>query len=171
MATITKSTVEVTIGQYKYAAELDGNRVELFRDGAPAGHGTWTGQTIEDFPHNLSPDAKDKLSDAIQRNLATAWRSSTSVETITKTTDASESVAVGKKPQDAGNQGQLGNELDKPARQGEAEVGVGGPGLDPRTGEVGGQAISPQRRDVPGGTDVDQRAIEQANNTPVAYRR
>jgi hypothetical protein len=171
MATITKSTVEVTIGQYTYAAALDGNRVELFRDGVSAGHATWTGQTMEDFPHVLSPDAKDKLSDALQRNLSKAWRADTSVDEITKTTDASESVAVGDKPQDAGNQGQLGNEQGKPARQGEAEVGVGGPGLDPRTGEVGGQSISPQRRDVPGGTDVDQRAIEQANNAPAAYRR
>jgi hypothetical protein len=171
MATITKSTVEVTVGQYSYAAVLDGNRVELFRDGAPAGHGTWTGQTIEDFPQALSLDARDKLSDALHRNLAKAWRADTSVDEITKTTDASDSVAVGDKPQDAGNQGQLGNESGKPARQGEAEVGVGGPGLDPRTGEVGGQSISAERRDVPGGTDVDQRAIEAANNAPAAYRR
>lgn len=171
MATITKSTVEVTIGQYKYAATLDGNRVELFRDGALAGHGTWTGQTIEDWPEVLSVDARDALNDALQRNLSKAWRSSTTVDAITPTTDASESVAAGDKPQDAGNQGQMGNEQDKPARQGEAEVGVGGPGLDPRTGEVGGQSISPERRDVPGGTDVDQRAIEQADRAPEAAGR
>lgn len=171
MATITKSTVEVTIGQYTYAAALLGNRVELFRDGAPAGHAAWTGQTMEDFPQNLSPDAKDKLSDAIRRNLSKAWRASTSVQDIRKTTDAGEDVAAGDKPQDAGNQGQLGHGQTKPARQGEAEVGVGGPGLDPRTGELGGQSISPERRAVPGGTDVDQRAIEQANSAPIAYRR
>jgi hypothetical protein len=171
MATITKSTVEVTIGQYTYAATLDGNRVELFRDGAHAGHATWTGQTMEDFPHNLSPDAKDKLSDALQRNMSKAWRASTTSNDLENTTDPSEKVAAGDKPQDAGNQGQLGYNTGEPARQGEAEVGVGGPGLDPRTGEIGGQSISPQRRDVPGGTDVDQRAIEQANNAPIAYRR
>lgn len=171
MATITKSTVEVTIGQYTYAATLDGNRVELFRDGASAGHATWTGHTMEDFPHVLSPDAKDALSDALRRNLSKAWRADTSVDDLTKTTDPSEDVAVGDKAQDAGNQGQLGHGSDKPTRQGEAEVGVGGPGFDPRTGEVGGQSISPQRRDVPGGTDVDQQAIEEANNAPAAYRR
>lgn len=165
MATITKSTVEVTIGQYTYRADVDGNRVELYRDGAFAGNATWTGNHIEDFPKTLSTDGEDALNAAIRHNLSKAWRASTSVEDVTKTTEG-ESVSVDNKPQDAGNQGQMGNETGKPARQGEAEVGVGGPGYDPRTGEVGGQSISAERRAVPGGTDVDQRASEKTTRTP-----
>jgi hypothetical protein len=158
MATITKSTVEVTIGQYTYRAELDGNSVELFRDGAHAGRATWTGQKLEDFPKTLSVDAEDALNAALGHNLSKAWRADTSVKDIEKTTTEEESVATTKKPQDAGNQGQLGNEEGKPARMGETEVGVGGPGHDPRTGELGGQSISAERRDVPGGMEIDRQA-------------
>ena len=57
-------------------------------------------------------------------------------------------VEDGPKTTDAANHGQLGNETAKPARQGEAEVGEGGPGVDPNTGELGGQALEPQRRAV-----------------------
>lgn len=160
MATITKTTVEVTVGQYTYRAEVDGNNVDLYRDGASAGRAKWTGQTMEDFPHVLSEDAKDKLSFAIAHNLGKAWRANTTVNDIEKTTDTGPT--GGAKPQDASNQGQMGNRSDKPARQGEAEVGEGGPGYDPRTGELGGQAISPEHRAVPGGTDVDQKAIEKS---------
>ena len=39
-------------------------------------------------------------------------------------------------------------EVGRPARQGEAEVGAGGPGRDPSTGELGGQALAPGRRSV-----------------------
>ncbi len=53
-----------------------------------------------------------------------------------------------KKTADAGNKGQMGDEPNRPARQGEAEVGEGGPGFDPNTGELGGQAIKPHRRAV-----------------------
>jgi hypothetical protein len=54
-------------------------------------------------------------------------------------------VEDGPKTADAANHDQLGNEAGKPARQGEAEVGEGGPGKDPDTGALGGQALTPQR--------------------------
>jgi hypothetical protein len=69
MATVTKTTVEVTIGEYRYGATLDGNRAELFRDGVFAGHATWGGQSLEDFPDVLSADAHDALDAAIRDNL------------------------------------------------------------------------------------------------------
>ena len=50
------------------------------------------------------------------------------------------------KTQDAANHGQMGNEVGRPSRQGEAEVGIGGPGRDPDTGELGGQARGRRRR-------------------------
>lgn len=140
MATVTKTTVEVAVGEYTYRANVEGNAVTLYRDGALAGEAQWTGQSIEPFPETLSIDAQDKLNAAIRHNLGKAWRANTTEEEVPKTTEG-----LGK-TQDAANQGQLGNEGDRPARQGEAEIGVGGPGHDPRTGELGGQAISPDRR-------------------------
>ena len=65
MATVTKTTVEVKVGQYSYRAELDGNAIELYRDGAHAGRATWGGQRIEGFPSTLSRDAEDLLNHAI----------------------------------------------------------------------------------------------------------
>ena len=124
MATITKTTVDVMIGEYSYRAVVEGNGVELFRDGVSAGHATWTGQTIEDWPSVLSLDAKDKLSAGIGHNLGKAWRANTTVNDIAKTTEGEPGASGGRKPQDAANQGQMGDEA-KPARQGEAEVGRG----------------------------------------------
>lgn len=149
MATVTKTTVAVTIGEYTYGATLDGNRAELFRDGVFAGHATWGGKSLEDFPKELSTDAHDALDAAIRANLHKAWRAASS--------DSNEDDRVnalgpryqekeGALTPDAANRGQMGNEPDKPARQGEKEVGVGGPGRDPQTGEIGGQAIKPHRR-------------------------
>jgi hypothetical protein len=161
MATITKTTVDVMVGQYSYRAVLDGNAVELFRDGAHAGHSTWTGQTMEPWPDVLSVDARDKLSAAIQTQLAKAWRASTTTDEVTKTTEGEPGGAGGRKPQDAGNQGQL-DASGGPSRQGEAEVGEGGPGYDPRTGEVGGQSISAERRAVPNQHEVDRAAINRS---------
>lgn len=147
MATVTHTTVEVTVGQYHYRAELDGNQVELFRDGVSAGLATWNGGKIERFPEVLSQDARDELTAAIQHNLAKAWRA--------KTETFGQEVGTGPDPvfpsgapktQDASNHGQMGNEVGRPARQGEAEVGTGGPGHDPGTDELGGQALSPGRR-------------------------
>lgn len=163
MATITKTTVDATVGEYSYRAELDGNAVELFRDGAYAGHATWTGQTIEDWPSVLSEDAKDKLSAGIAHNLAKAWRASTTVKEIEKTTSGEPGGSRGRKPQDAANQGQMGDKSE-PARQGEAEVGRGGPGYDPRSGEVGGQSNGGERRAVPNPDAVDKAAIERASS-------
>src|SRR3954471_7005084 len=105
MATIIKTTVDATVGAYSYRAVLDGNAVELFRDGAHAGHATWTGQTIEDWPSVLSEDAKDKLSAGIAHNLGKAWRAKTRVNEVRKTTAGEPGGSRGQKPQDAANQG------------------------------------------------------------------
>ena len=47
MATVTRTTVEVVVRQYRYRAELDGNAIELYRDGVSAGSATWNGGRIE----------------------------------------------------------------------------------------------------------------------------
>lgn len=149
MATVTKTTVEVTVGQYHYRADLDGNAVELFRDGASAGHATWTGEKIEGFPKVLSEDAHDALNAAIVNNLQKAWRARP--ETFGEEVGPEGDPVLGNgapKTQDAANQGQMGNEVGKPSRQGEAEVGKGGPGHDPNSDELGGQAVKPHRRAV-----------------------
>ena len=150
MATVTKTTVEVAVGEYTYRAELDGNAIELYRDGAFAGKATWGGKRIEDFPKTLSTDAEDKLNAAILQNLQKAWRAAPPAEGDDRDNangplyaSPSERVAP-----DAGNGGQMGSETKKPSRQGEKEVGTGGPGGDPNTGEIGGQAIKPHRRAV-----------------------
>jgi hypothetical protein len=149
MATVTKTTVEVDVGQYHYRADLDGNAVELYRDGAYAGPATWSGQTIESFPDTLSEDAHDALDAAIAQNLRKAWRARP--ETFGEEVGPEGDPVHGEgapKAQDAANRGQMGNEVGKPGRQGEAEVGTGGPGFDPNSGELGGQAIKPHRRAV-----------------------
>jgi hypothetical protein len=107
----------------------------------------------------LSLDARDKLSAGIMHNLGKAWRANTTVDEVPKTTEGEPGGSRGRKPQDAGNQGQMGDK-GKPARQGEAEVGRGGPGYDPRTGEVGGQSISAERRAVPNPDAVDKGAAK-----------
>lgn len=148
MATVTKTTVEATIGEYHYRAELDGNQIELFRDGAPVGAATWNGGKIEGFPRNLSEDARDELTLGIEHSLAQAWRARVENDGPAPPPRTPVPAADGPKTTDAGNHGQLGNETAKPARQGEAEVGTGGPGGDPNTGELGGQALVPARRAV-----------------------
>lgn len=147
MATVTKTTVEVAIGEYRYRADLDGNQLYLFRDGKSAGTAIWNGGKIEDFPAVLSEDARDELTLAIEKNLAKAWRAvpETFGEELGPRGDPVLPSGA-PKTQDAANQGQMGNEVGRPARQGEAEVGTGGPGGDPSTGELGGQALEPQRR-------------------------
>jgi hypothetical protein len=147
MATITKTTVEVNVGSYVYRADVEGGRVELYRDGDYAGTAAWTG-TLESFPKTLSADAKDKLEAAIDHNLRKAYFART--ETFGKEVggDGDAVLPRAAKTSDAGNKGQMGDEPNRPARQGEAEVGVGGPGCDPNTGELGGQAIKPHRRAV-----------------------
>ena len=150
MATVTKTTVEVKVGQYSYRAELDGNAIELYRDGAHAGRATWGGQRIEGFPSTLSRDAEDLLNHAITDNLVKAWRAAPPAEGDDRENAVGPyyDVAPGALTPDAANRGQMGNEAVGPSRQGEKEVGVGGPGGDPNTGEVGGQAIAPHRRAV-----------------------
>lgn len=64
------TAVEVAIGQYQYRAEIDGNRLELFRDGVSAGSASWNGGKIEGFPAVLSEDARDELTTAIAESLA-----------------------------------------------------------------------------------------------------
>jgi hypothetical protein len=147
MATITKTTVEVTIGTYVYRAAVEGNRVELWRDGDYAGSAVWTGR-LEQFPKNLSADAQDALEAAIDHNLRKAYfaRTETFGGEVGPAGDAVHPSAP--KTADAANRGQMGAEKGRPSRQGEAEVGTGGPGCDPNTGEVGGQAIKPHRRAV-----------------------
>ena len=146
MATVTRTTVEVVVGQYRYRAELDGNAIKLYRDGVSAGSATWNGGRIEGFPDVLSEDARDDLTSAIEKNLVKAWRARP--ETF------GQEMGIGPDPvfpsgapktQDAGNHGQMGNEVGRPSRQGEAEVGIGGPGYDPDTGELGGQAMGRRR--------------------------
>jgi hypothetical protein len=73
MATVTKTTVDVSIGEYRYRADVDGDAVELFRDGVPAGYARWSGGRIEGFPDVLSNDARDELTVAIAKNLGKAW--------------------------------------------------------------------------------------------------
>jgi hypothetical protein len=147
MATVTRTTVEATVGQYRYRAELDGNRLELFRDGAPAGSATWNGGRIERFPDVLSEDARDALTAAISHNLGKAWRARP--ETFGQELGPAGDAALpsgAPKTADAANHGQMGNEIGRPSRQGEAEVGTGGPCHDPGSGELGGQALTPGRR-------------------------
>jgi hypothetical protein len=149
MANVTKTTVEVRIGQYQYRADVDGNAIALFRDGVPAGTATWNGGKIEGFPEALSKDARDELTAAIADNLAKAWRAKSDTfgqEVGTKGDPVFPSGAP--KTADAANHGQMGNEVGRPGRMGEAEVGTGGPGCDPGTGELGGQALTPERRAV-----------------------
>ena len=74
MATVTRTTVEVTIGEYRSRAELDGNQIELWRDGVHAGAAIWNGGKIEGFPATLSEDARDELTLGIEHQLAQAWR-------------------------------------------------------------------------------------------------
>jgi hypothetical protein len=152
VATVTKTTVEVTIGEYAYRAELDGNRIELYRDDVSAGHATWAGGKIEDFPAVLSEDARDALTRGIRHNLEKAWRAEPEHRGGDERENANGpvfDVATGaENTPDAANRGQMGNEPRKPSRQGEKEVGAGGPGGDPNTGELGGQAIKPHRRAV-----------------------
>lgn len=147
MATVTKTTVEVKVGEYAYRAEVNGNEVELYRDGKYAGKATWDGGTIADFPKVLSAEAHVALDREIAHQLRKAYWAKT--EPFGKMTGADGDPALGTgQPltEDAANAGQMGNELGKPSRQGEKEVGTGGPGMDPNTGEVGGQAIKPHRR-------------------------
>jgi hypothetical protein len=150
MATMTKTTVEVKLGEYTYLARMDGNRVDIFRDGVLAGHGIWGGQTIDDFPASVNDDARDALSAAIRGNFRKAWRTAPEAagDDRYNAVGPTRGAADGSITQDAANQGQMGNEIDKPSRQGEKEVGAGGPGCDPNTGEVGGQAMKPGRRAV-----------------------
>jgi hypothetical protein len=150
VATVTKTTVEVAVGQYTYRAELDGNAVDLYRDGAYAGKATWGGKHLEDFPKVLSTDAEDRLNAAILQNLQKAWRAAPNAEGDDRDNANGplyETAPDAPSP-DAGNTGQMGNETKKPSRQGEKEVGTGGPGGDPNTGEVGGQAVKPHRRAI-----------------------
>jgi hypothetical protein len=165
VATVTKTTVEVKVGQYAYRAELVGNAVDLFRDGAFAGKATWGGQRLQGFPSTLSTDAEDKLNAALLANLHKAWRAAPPAEGDDRDNangprpqgPSARSPAPGE-TQDAANHGQMGNETGKPSRQGEKEVGSGGPGEDPNTGDVGGQAIKPHRRAVGDGfRDPDER--------------
>jgi hypothetical protein len=147
MATVTKTTVEVRVGQYQYRAEVDGNAVELFRDGVSAGAATWNGGRIEGFPDVLSEDARDALTAGIEDNLVKAWRARP--ETFGQEVGPRGDPVLpsgAPKTADAANHGQMGNEVGRPSRQGEAEVGTGGPGCDPGTGELGGQALTPGRR-------------------------
>ena len=155
MATVTKTTIQATIGEYHYRAELDGNHIELWRDGVRAGDAIWNGGKIEGFPANLSEDARDELTLGIEKNLAQAWRARVENDGPAPLPRASVPVKDGPKTADAANHGQLGNESAKPARQGEAEVGEGGPGKDPDTGELGGQALTPQRGAKGGGVARD----------------
>ncbi|HEY4119040.1 MAG TPA: hypothetical protein VGM56_14340 [Byssovorax sp.] len=154
MATVTKTTVEVSVGQYRYRAELDGNAVELYRDGVLAGDARWNGAEIEGFPLALSDDARDALTAAIVHNLEKAWRGRTEGlahdDGIVRQEPprASPVLPSAAKTRDASNHGQMGDETGRPSRQGEAEVGEGGPGCDPNTGEIGGQAIKPHRRAI-----------------------
>ena len=145
MATVTKTTVDATIGEYHYRAELDGNQIELWRDGVRAGAALWNGGKIEGFPANLSEDARDELTLGIEKKLAQAWRARVENDGPAPPPKAAVRTEDGPKTADAANHGQLGNEAGKPARQGEAEVGEGGPGKDPSTGALGGQALTPQR--------------------------
>jgi hypothetical protein len=147
MATITRTTVEVKVGSYVYRADVEGNRVELYRDGDYAGTAAWTG-TLESFPKALSLDAKDKLEAAIDHNLRKAYFART--ETFGREVGGRGDpvMPAAKKTADAANKGQMGDERSRPSRQGEAEVGEGGPGCDPNTGELGGQAIKPHRRAI-----------------------
>ncbi len=145
MATVTKSAIEATIGEYHYRAELDGNQIELWRDGVHVGAAIWNGGKIEGFPASMSEDARDELTLGIKKNLAQAWRARVENDGPPPAPKAVVPVADGPKTADAANHGQLGNETSKPARQGEAEVGEGGPGKDPSTGDLGGQARTPQR--------------------------
>ena len=147
MATVTRTTVEVAIGEYRYRAELVGNALELFRDGVSAGAATWNGGRIECFPDVLSEDARDALTAAIDDNLAKAWRAGP--ETFRQEVGLKGDPVFPSgvpKTADAANHGQMGDEEGRPSRQGEAEVGIGGPGCDPETGELGGQALAPGRR-------------------------
>jgi hypothetical protein len=155
MATVTRTTVEIGVGQYRYRAELDGNAIELFRDGAPAGSATWNGGKIEGFPEALSEDAREKLTAAIEGNLLKAWRARPDASGEEEADPKGDPVFPSGAPKtaDAANHGQMGNEVGRPSRQGEAEVGSGGPGCDPCTGELGGQALGPGRR-VSGDTSV-----------------
>lgn len=147
MATITRTTVEVEIGSYRYTAALEGNRVELWRDGEYAGPAVWTGR-LEQFPKALSLDARDALEAAIDHNLRKATFARTEELEAEVGVDGQPVVAAAPKTADAANHGQMGNERNRPSRQGEAEIGTGGPGCDPNTGELGGQAIAPHRRAV-----------------------
>lgn len=45
----------VQIGEY--TATIDGDRVQIFRNGVLVGTGRWTGRRIEDRPSGLSPEA------------------------------------------------------------------------------------------------------------------
>ena len=112
MATVTKTTVEVTIGQYEYRAEVDGNEVALFRDGVAAGHATWNGGRIEKFPEGLSEDARDALTAAIAGNLGKAWRARSETFGEHVATAGDPALPSGApKTEDAGNHGQLVDSL------------------------------------------------------------
>lgn len=113
-----------------------------------ASRATWSGQTIEGFPKTLARQAHEDLDAAIRHNLAKAWRAEPEAAGTAAVHVGAPRGAVGAdegKTPDAANAGQLGSD-GRIARQGEKEVGIGGPGHDPKTGEVGGQALKPGRR-------------------------
>jgi hypothetical protein len=62
---LNPTVVEMTLGQYHCRAEVDGDRLELSRDVAPAGSAMWNGSRIERFPEHLSEDASDEPTSAI----------------------------------------------------------------------------------------------------------
>lgn len=175
-------SVEVNIGDYKYRAEWKGervgNEVRVFRDGVLAGTAIWNGGLLDEFPPVLTGEANEKLSAAIrERHLKAAWSAPTE--------GAADERPEGSGPHlyewaghpntpDAANRGQMGNEIDKPSRQGEKEVGVGGSGGDPNTLDLGGQAIKPHRRAAVDGkrpTPEEAPPIEPDSSKPDARKK
>ncbi len=67
---LNPTVLEVTLGQYHSCAEIGGNRLELFRDGASAGSASWHDGRIEQLPEQLSEDARDELTSALEQGLA-----------------------------------------------------------------------------------------------------
>ncbi len=180
MAEVTSTTVQIQIGQYVFRAEVVGNAVELYRDGVHLGSSTWDGGSIADWPKAMTREAHDPLVQAIADNLRKGWRAKPEDEggvgRKEKGPRFDDPLAPQMKPgapgstentSDAANHGQMGNDPTKPSRQGEKEVGVGGPGGDPNTGDLGGQAIKQGRRAIADGftpTPAERPPLKRAKS-------
>jgi len=140
MATITKTTVEVSVGSYVYRADVEGGRVELYATA------TTPARPPGPVPSSRSrrrsaPTPKDKLEAAIDHNLRKAYfaRTETFGKEVGPHGQAVEHET--KKTADAGTR--TDGRRTEPARpDGRGRGRRRGPWMRPNTGEIGARRSS-----------------------------